>query len=108
MGVERLVLCPSGDARARTIRQDVIALLIINQICDHDLAKDLFMDGWIKHRQQRLDAPVEITRHEVGGRKIDMRLWVRQIMAAAKAIDSGMFEKAADNGLHPYVFRQPL
>ena len=62
------------------------------------------MHGRIEDRQQRLDSPVEIARHQIGRRNIDMRLGMRQIVAAAEAINPGMFEKPADDRFDPYVF----
>ena len=95
-------------ARARTVRQDPVALLIVDQIGDHDLTEDLLMHGRIEDRQQGLDSAVEIARHEVGGRNIDMRLGMRQIVAAAEAINPRMFEKPADDRFDPDVFGQAL
>jgi hypothetical protein len=97
MRVERFFPFRRRDARARPVWQDLVALLIVDQIGNHDLTEDLFVDGWIENRQQDLYPAVEIALHEIGGRNIDMRLRVRQIMATAEAIDPGMLEKAADN-----------
>ena len=42
------------------------------------------MHGRIEDRHQHLDSTVEIARHEVGRRNIDVRLGVWQVVAAAK------------------------
>src|SRR6202022_199880 len=108
MRIERLFVFRRFYARARTVRQDLVALLIIDQIGDHDLIKDLLMHGRIENRQQRLDSPVEIALHQVGRRNIDIRLGMRQSVAAAEAINPGMLEKPADDRFDPYIIRQPL
>jgi len=108
MRIEWLFLFRQSDARARSVRQYLIALLVIDQIGYHDLTEDLLVDGWIENRKKSLYSSVEIARHEVGGRNIDMRLGVRQIMTTAKAIDPSMFEKPADDRLDSYVFGQSL
>ena len=66
MRIKRLFVFRRFYARARTVRQDPVALLIIDQIGDHDLIKDLLMHGRIENRQQRFDSPVEIALHQVG------------------------------------------
>src|SRR5664279_273788 len=106
--IKRLFVFGRLYAPARTIRQDPVALLIVEQIGDHDLTENLLMHGRIENRQHCLDSAVEIARHEVGRRNINMCLGVRQIMAATKTIHPGMFEKPADDRFDPYVFGQAL
>src|SRR6516165_8242058 len=108
MCVERLFAFRSTYARARSIRQDPITLLVIDQIRDHDLIEHLFMHGWIEDRHKRFYAPVEVARHQVGRGNVDMGFGVRQIMPATEAKDTRMFEKPADNRLHPDAIGETL
>ena len=63
------------------------------------------MTGGIEDRHQRLDAAIEIARHQIGGRNVDMRLCMRQAVTAAKRIDARMFEEATDDGFDADIFR---
>ena len=106
MGVEKLLARRGGYARARSVGQDRITLLVVDQIGEHDLVQHLFVHGRVEDRQHRLDAAVEIALHEVGGSDIDMRLAMRQRLAAAKHVNARVFEKASDDGAHADVVRQ--
>src|SRR6202047_2553757 len=66
------------------------------------------MHGRIENRQQRLDSPVKIALHQVGRGNIDMRLGMRQSVAAAETINPGVLEKPADDRFNRYVFGQPF
>src|ERR1700724_4791269 len=57
MRIERLFVFRRFYARARTVRQDAVALLIIDQIRDHDLIEDLLMHGRIANRQTSPASP---------------------------------------------------
>ena len=99
---------PGGrlDALRRAVRQQLPALLVVLEICDHDLVEHLLMHGRIEDRAQRLDAAVEIARHHVGGRDVDRGLRMRQAVAGAEAIDAAVLEEAADDRLDADVLGQ--
>ena len=67
MRVERLFAFGGRNSLARAVRQDAEALFVVHQVCLHDLVEHVLMDGRIEQRNERLDAPVEIALHEVGG-----------------------------------------
>ena len=67
MGVERLFARGGLDSFARAVGQYPIALLIVHQVGDHDLVQDLLMHSCVLDRRQRLDAAVEIARHQIRG-----------------------------------------
>src|SRR5690606_15623525 len=63
-------------------------LLVVHQVSEHDLAQNLLVDGGIGDRYQRLDATVEVTRHDVGRGDVDDRPVARQLVAVAEAVDA--------------------
>ena len=52
-----LSLEPSGG--------DSKALLVVHQVGLHNLIEDVFVNRRVQQRDQRLDTPIEIARHEV-------------------------------------------
>src|SRR5207248_196653 len=67
MSIERLLAGCGLYARRGAVRQELPALLIVLEICHHDLVEHLLVHGRIEHRTQHLDAAIEISRHEIGG-----------------------------------------
>src|ERR1035437_7271255 len=107
VGVERFLARRGLYARGTAVRQELPTLLVVLEVCGHDLAENLLVHGRIENRAQHLDPTVEIARHHVGGENIDRRLRVRQAVARAEAIDATVFEEAADDGFHPDIVGQP-
>src|SRR5664279_2529024 len=103
VGVERFLARGGLYARGTPVRQELPALFVILEVCHHDLAKNLLVHGRIENWRQHLDTAIEIARHHVGGRNIERRLGVRQVIAGAEAIDAAMFQKTADDGFHPDI-----
>src|SRR6185437_17110165 len=66
--VEGFLPLSGNNSLARTVWQNSEALLVVHQIGLHDLIEDMFVNGRIEQRNQRLDASIEIARHEVGRR----------------------------------------
>src|SRR6478735_3888440 len=60
MGVEMFLALGGDYALARSVGQDPVGLLVVDQIGDHDLVENLLVDGRIEDRQHDLDAAVEI------------------------------------------------
>ncbi len=87
---------PSGN--------ELKALLVVHQIGFHDLVEHMLVNRRIAQRHQGLDATIEVALHEIGRRKIDMRLGVRQSVSAAEGVNAGVFEKPSDDRLGADVF----
>ena len=85
------------DPLAVSILSNGPALLVIKQICDHDLVQDLLMNGWIDNRSHRLDAPIKIPGHQIRRSKLNPCLGTGQTMPIAKGVDTRMFEKTAND-----------
>src|SRR5208283_4663499 len=110
-GLRFAAAAPSGlpcrnHASRRAVRENAVALLIVEQIGDHDLIQHLLMHGWVSDRQQRFDAPVEVSRHEIRGGDVEGRARMGQAVAPAERIDARVLEKAANDTLDPDVFRK--
>src|SRR5450631_4610720 len=106
VGVERFLALRGLYARGTAVRQELPALLVILEVCGHDLAEHLLVHGRIENRAKHFDPAVEIARHHVGGGNIDRRLGVRQAVAGAEAIDAAMLEKASQDRFDADVLRQ--
>src|SRR4051794_170946 len=63
VGVERFLARRGLYARGGAVRQELPTLLVILEVCRHDLTEDLLVHGRIEDRAQHLDAPVEVARH---------------------------------------------
>src|ERR1700690_1174478 len=96
VGVERFLARRGLYARGTAVRQELPALLVILEVCGHDLAEHLLVHGRIENRAQHLDPAAEIARHHVGGGNVDRSLGVRQSIAIAEAINAAVFQEAAD------------
>src|SRR6202140_1125454 len=88
VGVEWFLARRGLYARGTAVRQERPALLVILEVCDHDLADNLLVHGRIENRAQHLDPAVEITRHHIGGGNVQRRFRMRQRVAVAEAIDA--------------------
>ena len=107
MRVERLFPFRGSDSLARPVRQDPKALLVVHQVGFHDLIEHVLMNGGIEQRNERLDAPIKIALHEIGGRNENARFRMRQPMAGAERIDARVLQEAADERLHANIVGQP-
>src|SRR3954447_21875231 len=107
MSVEGFLAFGGMDAPARTVRQDIPALLVILQVGDHDLIQHLLMHGWIEDRTKRFDPPLEVTLHEIGGGDVEVGIRVREAFSIAERINARMLQEAPYDRFHPYVVRQP-
>lgn len=105
VSVERLFTWFRRNSAMRTVRQDLPALLIILQIGGHDLIEDLFMNGLIDDRSERLDAAVQIALHHIGGRNVNRSVARWKAMPLTETIDPGMLEKATYDALDGDIFR---
>src|SRR5471032_1122830 len=76
LGIERLLTVRGLNTDRRPIRQELPTLLVILEVCGHDLVEELFMHRRIENRAQHLDSAVEIARHHIGGGNIDRGLCV--------------------------------
>src|SRR5882762_8493512 len=101
MGGKPVLLGPYP--RIRAVGSEVPALQCVTQIGHHDLVEHLAMHRHIFDRHQRLDPPIEIAQHPVGGADEHLGLVGGQLVAIAEADDAAMFEKAADDALDPDV-----
>src|SRR6266550_3961371 len=99
MGVEWLIARRGLDTHRGAVGQELPALLIILEICRHDLVDHLLVHGRIENRAQHFDAAVEIARHHVGGRDVDRGLAVRQAVTGPETVDAAVLEEPADDGL---------
>src|ERR1700688_697509 len=88
VGVEWFLARRGLYARGTAIGQELPTLLVILEVCDHDLTENLFVHGRIENRAQHLDSAVEVARHHVGGGNIHRRLRMRQRMTGVEAIDA--------------------
>src|SRR5690606_21060380 len=104
--VEGLLISVRNDPPRGAVSQYFKTLLVVHYVAQHDLAENLFMDGRIGDGNHAFDAPIQVSRHHVGGTDIDDRLIRRQAVAVSEAVDSAMLQEAADDGFHPYVLRQ--
>src|SRR5829696_6859562 len=101
------LLVPAGpDPLARTGGLYRPALLVVEEVRQHDLVEDLLMHGRVDDRQQGLDAPVEVAGHQVRRGDVDVRLRVRQAVAVAEAVDAGMLQEAPNDRLDADGLRQ--
>src|SRR3979490_1140049 len=82
------------------------ALFGILEIRDHDLLENLLMHRGILQRAEDFDTPVEVARHHVGGRDIHSSFCAWQALSHPEAVDSAMFEEAADDRFDPDVLRK--
>src|SRR3712207_1602817 len=71
--VERLLAGSRLDALARARAQYPPALLVVEEVRDHDLVEHLLVHGRVEDRQQGLDPAVEVALHEVRGGDVDGR-----------------------------------
>src|SRR3974377_355266 len=106
VGVEWFLARRGLYAHGTAVRQERPTLLVILEVCDHDLAEHLLVHGRIENRAQRLDSAVQIARHHVGGRDVYRRLRMRQAVTGTEAIDAAMFEEPADDRFYPDIVRQ--
>ena len=63
--VERFFSVPGLDPSARTVRQHLEALLIVEKICFHNLIEDVLMNSGVKERHQSFDSAIQIALHEI-------------------------------------------
>ena len=61
----------------------------------------------ILQRTEDLDTAIEVARHHVGRGDIHSRFRTRQALAHSEAIDSAVFEEAADDRFDADIFRKP-
>ena len=106
VGVERLFARGGLYARGTAIRQELPALLVVLEICHHNLTENLFMNGRIENRTQNLDAAVKIPRHHVRRGNVNRGFWMRQRVASTEAINAAVLEKPADNRFNADVLGQ--
>src|SRR5215210_4903607 len=97
--IERLLAGCRLYADRGAVRQKLPALLVILEVCRHDLIQHLLVHGRIRDRAENLDAPVEIARHHVGGGNVDRRLGVWQAMARPETIYPAVFQEATHDRL---------
>src|SRR5690606_7615862 len=81
-------------------------LLVVHDVAEHNLAKHLFVNGWVGDRNQCLNPSVKIAGHQIGRRYEYDGIIGRQAAAIAKAIDAAVLEEAPDDRLYPDVIRQ--
>src|SRR5947207_271146 len=104
--IERLLAGHRLYAGRSAIRQEFPTLLIVLEIGDHDLIKDLGVHRWIEHGAEHLDAPVEVARHKIGGGNVDGGFRMGQRMPPAEAIDAPVLEEATDDRFHSDALRE--
>src|SRR4051812_25717693 len=88
VGVEWLFARRGLDTHRGAVRQELPALLVVLEICRHDLVDHLLVHGRIENRAQHFDAAVEVARHHVRGRDVERGLAVRQAIAGAETVDA--------------------
>src|SRR3546814_10584551 len=59
------------------------------------------MDGWIFDRQQIFHAAIEVARHPIGRRDVDLGQWRWQRLAISEHHDPAVFQKTSDDRSHP-------
>ena len=69
----------------------------------HNLVEHVLVNGGIEKRNERLDPPVEIALHEVGGRNERSRLRIGQPVASAECVYARVFQKSANERLHANI-----
>ena len=106
MGVERLFVRRRDNASRAAIGQDRPALFVVEEIRQHDLFEQLLVHRRVQDRRQRLDATIEIARHQIGRGNIELGLGRGQAVAGAEGIDAGVLEEAPDDRLDADVLRQ--
>src|SRR5690606_30655569 len=89
-----------------SVRQYFKTLLVVHDVAEHNLAKHLFVNGWVGDRNQCLNPSVKIAGHQIGRRYEYDGIIGRQAAAIAKAIDAAVLEEAPDDRLYPDVIRQ--
>ena len=77
VGVEGFLARGGLYARGTSVRQELPALLVILEVCDHDLAENLLMHGCVEDRAQNLDRALSI-----GVNTSTLRSRLRGIMSA--------------------------
>src|SRR5665213_3536021 len=60
VGVEKFFARRRLYARRGAVRQERPALLVILEVCHHDLAQNLLVHGWVENWTQQFNASVEI------------------------------------------------
>ncbi len=76
--VKGVVLMRRIGAHILSISLQLPALRLVVKVCDHDVIKNLPVHCWVLDRAKDLDTSVEIARHKVCGRYVDLRLRVGQ------------------------------
>src|SRR5438067_10704599 len=85
------------------VRRQAPALQSVAEIRHHNLVQHLPVHGLVLDRDERLDPPVEIPRHPVGGTDEDLAMIRRQLVAIGEADDAAVLQEAADDALYPDV-----
>ena len=103
MRVERLFPFGGRNPFARAVRQNAKALFVVHEVRLHDLFEHVFVNSRVEQRNERLDPPVQIALHEVGGGQSIPAPSMGQPVAGAERVDARVFEKSADERLHANI-----
>src|SRR5687768_5180704 len=103
---ERVGTVAGRIADIRAVGAQIPALRLVLEIGAHDLVLHLLMDGRIVDRHHGLDAAVEIARHPVRRRDVDLRLRRGQTVPVTEARDTAVLEEPADDALYTDILRQ--
>ncbi len=87
------------------IQQPALGLVI--EVGDHDLLEHLLMHGGVLDGHERLNAPIEVSGHPIGGGNEDLGFAGRHGLAVGKGDDPGVLQIASDDTLDTDVFGKP-
>jgi hypothetical protein len=88
VGVERFLALRRDNALRPAVRQKTPALLVVLEVGHHELVDNLLVHGRIGDRNEHLDPAVEIARHPVGRRDVDLGRGRRKFMPGTDTHDS--------------------